>query len=131
MGNSDIDRFSEIKKIILIHARVDESSLHLGTRIGEDLCITGDDAYEFLEDYMNKFDVDLSESSEFCFGEYFPDEVSADECVYIAKHSKCKVMKYLSYIAFWSWITCTKNRQYKSMTIQDLLDNAEKGVWKN
>ena len=127
MVNSDINGFSEIKKIILIHARVDESSLHLGTRLGEDVCIIGDDADEFLIDYMNKFDVDLSE---FCFGEYFPDEVSADESVYLAKHSKCKVMKYLCYIDFWSWITHTRNRQYKTLTIKDLLDCAEKGVWK-
>jgi len=50
------------------------------TRIEDDLGITGDDAYEFMEEFQKKFDVDLTT---FKFDMHFGPEASFDPIVVI------------------------------------------------
>ncbi len=50
------------------------------TRIEDDLGITGDDAYDFMEDYQNEFEVDLTG---FQFNKHFGPETSFDPRILI------------------------------------------------
>jgi hypothetical protein len=124
--SSDKYTFIDIKKFVLKHVNVDESSLLLKTRVGEDLCIVGDDAHEFLSDYMKVFNVDLSNMN---FSDYFPSEATAEMNVYLTKHSKSKLMKIFGFVDLWFWKIISKNNTYKTITLMDLLESAKKGSW--
>ena len=77
------------------------------SRLLHDLKITGDDAYELLDEIEKKYDVDWSG---FVTKEYFPDEGKA----------------------IWWWLKDLlgiKDKAHKEMTVGDLVRAAKAGRW--
>ncbi len=71
MGVQNI--FENLKKFINKETLVDKIKITRMTNIERDLGITGDDAWDFLEKYGNKFKVDISN---FDFNKSFQEEGS-------------------------------------------------------
>jgi len=105
--NRDNYQLSDIKKIILNHINSSKSELHPDTRIGEDLCIIGDDAIELLDDYGKQFSVDLSGLD---FSDYFPDEATSEMNYYMSSHSKNKISRILGLVDGWFWEILAKKK---------------------
>lgn len=118
----------DIKFILGHHVSGSCEELTLDTRIGEDLCIIGDDAEEFLFDYAQEYGVDFSK---FEFGDYFPDEGSIDMHYYISNIVKYKssFIGFVNKIDSFFWRAIAQRRNYKSMTINDLIVSARAGKW--
>ncbi len=70
----------KIKEFIASYWNEPLENLSDETRIEDDLGITGDDAYDFMENYRNKFEVDLTG---FQFDKHFGTEASFDTRVLI------------------------------------------------
>lgn len=59
---------------------VDQTSITLDTRLGRDLGMDGDDAYEFLTTYHQEFGVDLTD---FPYDDYFGPEAGFEIFTYL------------------------------------------------
>ncbi len=70
----------KVKEFISSYSSEPVENLSDETRIEDDLGITGDDAYDFMEDYQNKFEVDLAG---FQFNRHFGPETSFEPGVLI------------------------------------------------
>ncbi len=70
----------KVKEFISSYGYASLEDLSDETRIEDDLGITGDDAYDFMEDYQNEFEVDLTG---FQFDKHFGPETSFDPRVLI------------------------------------------------
>lgn len=125
---SDNIGVESIIELVARHALCRPETLSLSTRIGEDLCIVGDDADELLIEFSREFNVDLSEMD---FDAYFPREASSEMNYYLSviakNNSKNNIFKFLD-ILFRRIIT--KRVVYKSLTINDLAYAAKIGRWK-
>jgi len=52
--------FNQIRDFVSKQTFNSKDTLTLQTRLGEDLCVMGDDADEFLDEFSKQFDVNLS-----------------------------------------------------------------------
>lgn|SRR3990167_1269218 len=106
-----------------------KGELIMGTRIGEDLRLIGDDADEFLDKFSKEFDVDLSELP---FNEYFPGEGSASMHFYTGRQmadSGNPVLLLLRRLDSLIWGLFARRGSFKTMTVQDLYESARAGKW--
>lgn len=106
-----------------------KGELTMGTRIGEDLKLIGDDAEEFLDKFSKEFTVDLSELP---FSDYFPEEGSANMHFYTGqqmKSSENPALSLLRKLDSLIWGLFARRRSFKTMTVQDLYESARTGKW--
>jgi acyl carrier protein len=101
------DVFEKIKALIAEKTSVNESRLGRNTRLYEDLKIEGDDAFELLESFKEKFKVDMTD---FNYNEYFSGEG-------------------IDLIGAIVSIFKRKKKRLKSITIADLEKAAVNGMW--
>lgn len=107
-----------------------KGELAIGTRIGEDLRLIGDDADEFLDKFSKEFDVDLSELP---FNEYFPGEGSASMHFYTGRQMESSgntALLLLRKLDSLIWGLFARRRSFKTMTVQDLYESARTGKWR-
>lgn len=106
-----------------------KGELTMGTRIGEDLRLIGDDADEFLDKFSKEFAVDLTA---FPFSDYFPDEGSASMHFYTGRQmsrSENPALSLLRKLDSLIWGLFARRRSFKTMTVQDLYESARRGKW--
>ncbi len=106
-----------------------KGELTMGTRIGEDLRLIGDDADEFLDKFSKEFAVDLSE---FPFSDYFPDEGSASMHFYTGRQMnrpKKPALSLLRKLDSLVWGLFARRHSFKTLTVQNLYECARTGKW--
>ncbi|MFG8985273.1 MULTISPECIES: DUF1493 family protein [Pseudomonas aeruginosa group] len=106
-----------------------KGELTMGTRIGEDLRLIGDDADEFLDKFSKEFAVDLSE---FPFSDYFPDEGSASMHFYTGRQMnrpENPALSLLRKLDSLIWGLFARRHSFKTLTVQDLYESARTGRW--
>jgi len=106
-----------------------KDELTMGTRIGEDLRLIGDDADEFLEKFSKEFSVDLSG---FPFSDYFPVEGSASMHFYAGRQMsspKNPALSLLRKLDSLIWGLFSRRRSFKTLTVHDLYEFARTGKW--
>lgn len=120
----------DVIKIVSRYANASFSQLSENTRLGEDLCIIGDDAEEFISEYSKEFEIDMSN---FELQKYFPSEASADMHNYISDRVKNKsfFMRMMENVDGWFWKMLSSNRDYKTLTLEKLLICARIGIWED
>ncbi len=106
--NTMDDILENIKTLVSEKSGVDEKKLNRSTRLYEDLKIDGDDAFELLEAFTEKFSVDMSG---FKYNEYFAPE-GIDLIGAVSRLFKGKEKKKL-----------------KPLTLADLEQAAKEGKW--
>ncbi len=108
-----------------------KDTLTLQTRLGEDLCVLGDDADEFLDEFSKQFDVNLST---IIFKDYFPDEASTEMFYYLCciaqKKSSNKIVESIRKLEGNFWKTYSKKTSFKTITLKKLLFVAIEGEWR-
>ena len=72
--------FGRIRALLAEQMGVDETSITLDSRLGRDLGMDGEDAYEFLTTYRQEFGVDMTD---FPHDDYFGPEVGFEIFTYL------------------------------------------------
>ncbi len=101
MSNS---KLSELKLLIQKHTARDLGEIVANSRISEDLKLDGDDASDLLQEYSEKFNVDISN---FPYTEYFCSE---------------------GFNPFAMLINIFYPKRYKSLTIKDLMKGIDEKI---
>ena len=99
----------EVKQFVADNLHIPIDNLTSETRLLHDLGIDGDDAIEFLEQYSEKFHVDISNMN---FDSYFGPEAGFNPIYYLLNKLFCK-----------------EKLKKISLTIDDLIKAAEKKEW--
>ena len=121
---------NQIIKLVAKHALCQPTELSINTRLGEDLCIVGDDADELLTEFSTEFNVDMSEMD---FVRYFPSEASSDMHYYLTAVAKSRyqnlIVSTIRFLEAKFWRLFAKNTIYQTLTIADLVKAESKGKW--
>lgn len=127
---SDTELFEQIINLIAKHTLLTSCEISLSSRLGEDLRLVGDDAEEFLKEFSEQFNLDLSDMN---FNDYFPDEATADMHYYLCTtrlgKSKNKLMRIIRKLEARFWRLFARKTQFKSMTVEGLVAAARTGRW--
>jgi hypothetical protein len=119
-----------IKNLVAKHALCSPVSISEKSRLGEDLRIIGDDAEELLQEFAERFGVDMS-----CmvFDDYFPCEGTADMHLYLAsisaKSSTLWALRVIRLLECLFWQIFAKKRAFITLTVGDLFIAAKLGRW--
>lgn len=128
MNDSLLSR--KVINMVAKYANCKPEQISIETRIGEDLCIVGDDADELLTDFAEEFTVDMSGID---FNDYFPGESTANMHYYVTGIAKSKYQNtFLNFIRnldakFWKMFA--SRTDYETITIGELVNAANKGKW--
>lgn len=118
----------ELSEIVLLHGEVKNIEVTDNIKIGEDLLIIGDDADEMILDLNREYGTDFSNLN---LSEYFPSECSADMFCYEYENTKYrhKLSRLLDYPLYIFWNLFKSKKQYKTMTLGDLLKAVKEEKW--
>jgi len=105
------------------HTRYKHDQFLRSTRIGEDLGLVGDDAYDFLEDLISECGLD---ANAFDPTLYFPGEVTADMHAYLYRikleRSQNVASKFYNRLGFNLWGGGTASQKYQTLTLGEIQD---------
>jgi len=104
-----IDIMSNVIELVSDFTGFPKNEINAKTRLGEDLGIDGQDAYDFIEQFSETFNVDMQN---FCFDVHFGPEASFDP------------FSYLYFLLF-----NRKKIQMIPVTIEHLVKCAKSGKW--
>ncbi len=123
--------FNQIGDFVSKQTFNSKDNLTLQTRLGEDLCVLGDDANRFLDKFSKQFNVNLST---IIFNDYFPDEASPEMFYYLCciaqKKASNKIVEFIRKLEVKFWKTYSKKTSFKTITLKKLLFVAIEGEWR-
>ncbi len=107
----DKEMFEKVRDFVAEHLSVKKNKLSEQTSLDK-LGVTGDDALEFMEEFMKRFSVDMSD---FEFKKHFDAEGS--------------FMPLLPEVLIFSFLFARNNSQKIPITLRDLTEAAQNKKW--